>query len=153
MIVAPGFVKQYPQLASWILDNLPKVKDKPKVLKAFQTYSKLNEKVSARALQDGNPPVIEYRYLPADNGIFIGNKYPGTVFLSMSICNRFEGSKKDAADPRMHLLLEATLLHEMVHWGDFQDDKQLSAGEQGKAFEKAAYGKDVRQYWGPQSPD
>lgn len=153
MIVAPGFVKQYPRLAMWICDNLPKVKDKQKVFRAFQKYAKLNEKVSGRALQYGNPPVIEYRYLPADNGIFIGNKYPDTVFLSMSICDRFEGSAKDAADPRMHLLLESTLLHEMVHWGDFQDDQALSPGEQGKEFERAAYGKDVRQYWGPQSPD
>jgi len=153
MIVSPGFVKQYPHLAIWICDNLPKVKGKQKVFRAFQKYSRLNEKVSERALRHGNPPVIEYRHMPADNGIFIGNKYPDTVFLSTSICDRFEGSATDAADPRMHLLLEATLLHEMVHWGDFQDDKKLSPGEQGKAFEKAAYGKDVRRYWGPQSPD
>ena len=153
MIVAPGFVKQYPRLAAWICDNLPKVKDKPKVFKAFQRYAKLNEKVAERALRHGTPPVIAYRHLPADNGIFIGNKYPDTLFISMSICDRFQGSTQDAADPRMHRLLEATLLHEMVHWGDFQDDQTLSPGEQGKAFEKAAYGKDVRQYWGPPSPD
>ena len=128
MIVAPGFFKQYPRLATWICDNLPKVKGKQKVFRAFQKYSGLNEKVSGRALQHGNPPVIEYRYLPADNGIFIGNKYPDTVFLSMSICDRFEGSRKDAEDPRMHLLLEATLLHEMVHQWQHETGRVVDHG-------------------------
>ena len=46
----------------------------------------------------------------------------------------------------MHLLVESSLLHEMVHWGDWADGK-VAGLEAGKAFERAAYGKDVRRYW------
>ncbi len=46
----------------------------------------------------------------------------------------------------MHLLIESTLLHEMVHWGDYKDGVDQS-GEEGKKFEKAAYGKDINRYW------
>ena len=152
MIVSSGLVKRYPALAVWICDNLPGVKKKPKVFKAFQKYAELDEKVAERALRHGNPPQIEFRYMPTANGEFIGKKYPGTVFIAMDICERFQASRADAEDPRMHLLVEATLLHEIVHWGDWQDGK-VTAFEAGKAFEKEAYGRDVRRYWGPPSPD
>jgi hypothetical protein len=146
MIVSAGFVQKYPRVAMWICNNLPKVKEKPKVFNAFQKYSSLNEKVAERAIRHGNQPVIEFRYMPTSNGEFIGNKYPDTVFISKAICDRFQDSETDANDPRMHLLVESTLLHEMVHWGDWMDGT-VGAGELGKAFEKEAYGKDIRRYW------
>jgi hypothetical protein len=46
----------------------------------------------------------------------------------------------------MHLLVESTLLHEMVHWGDWKDGVD-QPDEEGKEFEKAAYGKDIDRYW------
>jgi len=106
----------------------------------------LSEKVAERALRHGNPPVIEFRYIPTANGEFIGKKYPDTVFIAMDICDRFQRSEADAKDPRMHLLVESTLLHEIVHWGDWTNGK-VASFEAGKAFEKAAYGKDIRRYW------
>lgn len=146
MIVSAGLVKEYSRLAMWICDNLPKVKEKPKVFKAFQKYARLNEKIAVRAITHGNEPVVEFRYMPTANGEFIGNKYPDTVFIAKAICDKFQGSESDAKDPRMHLLVESTLLHEMVHWGDWSDGKG-SPGELGKVFENEAYGKDVRRYW------
>jgi hypothetical protein len=147
MIVSSGFVKAYPRLAMWICDNLPDVrKRKAKVFKEFQKYAELSEKVAERALRHGNPPVIEFRYIPTANGEFIGKKYPDTVFIAMDICDRFQRSEADAKDPRMHLLVESTLLHEIVHWGDWTNGK-VASFEAGKAFEKAAYGKDIRRYW------
>lgn len=146
MIVSAGLVKTYPRLAMWICDNLPKVRDNPKVFVAFQKYASLKEKVAERAIKHGDPPVIEFRHMPTSNGEFIGSKYPDTVFISKDICDRFQGSETDARDPRMHLIVESTLLHEMVHWGDWMDGK-VTAGELGKSFEKEAYGKDIRRYW------
>jgi hypothetical protein len=37
------------------------------------------------------------------------------------------------------LLVGASILHELAHWGDDQDGKDLP-GEEGELFEKAAYG-------------
>jgi hypothetical protein len=146
MIVSEGFVKNYPRLAVWICDNLPGVRQKVKVFKAFQKYAELSEKVAERAIKHGSPPVIEFRHMPTANGEFIGNKYPDTVFIAKDICDKFQTSESDAKDARMHLLVESTLLHEIVHWGDWIDGK-VAPFEAGKAFEKEAYGKDVRRYW------
>lgn len=146
MILSAGFSKDFPRLSDWIVRRLPAVKDNVKVFKAFQRYAELNEKVAVRALQPGNPPEIDRRHIAAANGEYLGRKYPGTVFIAISICERFERRPADANDPRMHVLVESSLLHEMVHWGDWADGK-VAEFEAGKAFERAAYGKDVRRYW------
>ena len=142
MIVAPSLVKAYPEISSWICGNLPKVKTNTKVFRAFQKYAGFDEKIAERAILHGNPPNIEYRNMPADNGQY-DPKYPGIVFISMKICDMF---KEYNTDQRMHILVESTLLHEMVHWGNALA-KYVPPQEQGKAFEKEAYGKDIRCFW------
>jgi hypothetical protein len=146
MILSAGLIKDFPRLSDWIVRRLPSVKDNVKVFRAFQQYAELNEKVAQRALQHGNPPEIDRRHIATANGEYLGRKYPGTVFIAISICDRFERWPADARDPRMHQLVESTLLHEMVHWGDWADGK-VAEFEAGKAFERAAYGKDVRRHW------
>ena len=150
MIVSQGLVRVYPKLALWICDNIPNVRAKTKVFRAFQRYARLSEKIAERAIKHGNPPIVEFRHIPTANGEFLGKRYPDTVFISKDICDRFQNSDEDANDPRMHVLVESTLLHEIVHWGVWPEPSQQ---EDGKAFEKEAYGKDIRQYWGPPSPD
>lgn len=146
MILSAGLTKDFPKLSDWIVRRLPTVKDNVKVFRAFQQYAELNEKVAQRALQPGTPPEIDRRHIATANGEYLGRKYPGTVFIAISICDRFERWPADARDPRMHQLVESTLLHEMVHWGDWADGK-VAEFEAGKAFERAAYGKDVRRFW------
>lgn len=137
----------YPKLASWIYENLPKVPDKPKVFKAFVKFGELTSADAKIMLTSCSPtPVIDYRVMPGANGEFSGATDPNRVYLAHAICEKFEKSPADAKDPRMHLLLESTLLHELVHWGDWKDGKD-QAGEEGKAFEKAAYGHDINRYW------
>jgi len=146
MIVSAGFIKTYPKLAMWICNELPRVNKKPKVLKAFQRYAELSDAASLLAINHGHPPEVDWRHIPTANGEFIGKKWPDTVFIAKTICDRFEGSDADRRDPRMHLLVESTLLHEIVHWGDWADGK-VAGFEAGKAFEREAYGGDVRRYW------
>ncbi len=148
MIVSQRLVRMYPGVALWICDNLPKVRNKPKVFKAFQRYAKLNERVAERSLKHGPPPEIDYRRIVGASGEFLPSKWANTVFVSEAICERFTNSESDARDPRMHRLLEATLLHEIVHWGDWLEDKEHEPGiEQGAAFEKEAYGAVTERYW------
>lgn len=54
--------------------------------------------------------------------------------------------KKDHAKPAAKQLMEATILHEMVHWGDHMDGKDQKP-EEGNEFEKKAYGKIIGKYW------
>ena len=144
MKIDTAFQKQYPKLAAWIEVNLPKVKSKPKVWNAFLKYSELTSSQASTALTKGFNPEIHFRIMPGSNGVFHGAKFPNRVFLAKSICYKFETG--DMKNPNMHILIESTLLHEMVHWGDWKDGKD-QAGEEGKAFEKAAYGKDINRYW------
>ncbi len=143
MIVSQSLVKPYPQIAIWICDNIPKVRNKPKVFKAFQKYAGFKEEVAERALKHGNPPTISFTHMPGSNGRFL-TEQPNTVFWATAICERFKNSEAIRSDNRMHLLIESTILHEMVHWGDWMDG-ELQAGEPGAAFEKEAYGEDIWQ--------
>ncbi len=144
MKIPSGFKRSYPKLSTWIETYMPKVKAKPRVWKAFIKYSELKQGKASLALSKGCLPELHVDVMPRSNGRFSGSRYPNRIYLAKAICERFE--KKDSGDPRMHLLIESTLLHEMVHWGDWKDGVD-QAGEEGKAFEKAAYGKDINRYW------
>jgi len=144
MKIAPNFKKSYPKLSAWIEVNIPKVKTKPKVWFAFIKYSELNSSKALLALTLGQFPEIHFDVMPRANGQFSGSRFPNRVYLAKSICERFE--KLDSKNANMHILVESTLLHEMVHWGDWKDGID-QAGEEGKIFEKAAYGKDINRYW------
>jgi hypothetical protein len=140
------FFVNYPKLAVWIVKNIPKAATKPKVLTAFMKYSEQGAFLTWISLTPGTSPFISFRAMPGANGEFDGDVSPNTVYLAKEICEKFENSPTDAADPRMHLLLESTILHEMVHWGDWKDGVDQPP-EEGKEFEKEAYGADVDRYW------
>jgi len=130
----------------WITTNIPKIIHKPKVWKAFLKYSELMPDDAKKSLKKGSNPILGYKVMPRSNGMFSASKFPNKIFLAKSICDKFEKSKKEAGNKKMHILLESTILHEMTHWGDWRDKKHQKI-EEGKAFEKAAYGKDVNRYW------
>ncbi len=106
----------------WICDNLPKVRDKPKIFKAFQKYARMNEKVAERAIKHGMSPNIDWRYMPADNGAFL-KKYPTSVFISQTICEKFRDANSTDRSG-MSTLIELTILHELVHSGNSLDGKE-----------------------------
>jgi hypothetical protein len=139
----------YPKLSKWILVNIPNVINKSKVFYAFMKYSEQNHAKIIEILTRDTLPVLHYWYFPGDNknGTSVKKGHRNLVFLAKSICDKFETSGKSAKDPRMHLLLESTILHEMVHWGDTLDGKRQRQHEEGKEFEREAYGKDVGRYW------
>lgn len=144
MKISKGFKKKYPNLTKWIKKNIPKAKNKPKVWAAFLKYGELKPAQAKLALSFGKNPELHYAQMPGANGRFSGSKFPNRVYLAKAICDRFE--TKDSKKAKMHILVESTVLHEMVHWGDWKDGKD-QVGEEGKKFEKAAYGKDINRYW------
>jgi Metallopeptidase toxin 3 len=134
--------EKYPKLAKWIIDELPKVKSNGKVWSAFVTYSELSDK-ARYAVMPHYHPYIDYKVM-LDLGRFDGPKAPSTIYLAKSLCERFES--KDWKLAKMHRLMEATLLHELVHWGDWQDGKDQD-GDEGELFELKAYGEVLTKYW------
>lgn len=146
MLVSPTMILHYPRTSAWIITNIPLVVFNARVRRAFMEYAELNLVQAYVALQHGSLPLIMYKEMPGSNGQFSGSRSPNTVFLAKAICERYENNAADRSDPRMHRLLESTILHEMVHWGDWKDGHDHPL-EEGKEFEKAAYGADVNRYW------
>jgi hypothetical protein len=144
MKIAPNFKKTYPKMSVWIETNMSKVKSKPSVWAAFIKYSELNQSKALLALTSGQPPEIHFDVMAGSNGRFSGTRFPDRVYLAKSICDKFENA--DANNIHMHILVESTLLHEIVHWGDWKDGVD-QIGEEGKEFEQAAYGRDISRYW------
>ncbi len=144
MKIAANFKTSYPKLSVWIETNMPKTKTKAKVWSAFIKYSELSASKALLALTTGQNPEIHFDLMPKANGKFSGSRFSNRIYLAKSICDKFE--KSDSKNVKMHILVESTLLHEMVHWGDWKDGVDQS-GEEGKMFEKAAYGKDINRYW------
>jgi len=130
--------KHYPKTASWIELNIKKGKLNPKVWLAFVKYSELGASNASLALTIGNNPEIYAKPMSGAYGEFSGTSNKNRIFLSTSLCNKFEQS--NGKNSSLNLLLQATVLHEMVHWGDWKDGKD-QVGEEGANFERAAYGR------------
>ena len=155
MRVSSQMKTKYPKLTKWIVINIPKVLQKSKVFHAFKKYSELSHLRTIEVLTKNSGPVLVDWYFPENHDGAKGRKNgrsnmkghsKNIICLARDICDKFENSNKAANDPRMHLLLESTILHEMVHWGDRLDGVRQS-GEEGKKFEKEAYERDVNPYW------
>jgi len=68
-------------------------------------------------------------------GEFTPNSKSNEIRLSKSL---IEGFEKSGGSKKTTLLVGATILHELAHWGDDQDGKDIP-GEEGNLFETAAY--------------
>ena len=144
MQVSQRMWEHFPELCKWIEHEIPKVRNKEKVWAAFMKYSELSAKHALRAVEFSPHPLLDFKVMTNANGKYNGKKEPNVIYIDRGICRRFEN--KDSKEPKMHLLLESTILHELVHWGDAQDGRDQD-GEEGKKFEQAAYGKDIDRYW------
>lgn len=133
---------QYPQLTDWLRNTLPAVRDKDQVWRALLEFSGLEEGEAARALSWESDPIIGIKRLQGRNGEFDPRK-PDRVYLAKDIALRFE---RDFTLSEAQLLVEATVLHEIVHWGNHKDGPD-QADEAGVRFEVTAYGKDIERYW------
>ncbi len=111
-------------------------------------HSQLSEAAANSALTLGSLPTIDCRAMVQTpqkrkpghmlNGQF-DHRYKNTVFIALSVCDSIEKSGIYEDPETMRLMIERTVLHEMVHWGDLKDGTSLP-GEAGREFEKEAYG-------------
>lgn len=158
MKISDSMRSEYPKLSKWIDVNLIMVLCKPLVFSAFKRYSELSDKDARNVLATDFGPVLHSMFFienhDGEPGIKNGRSvyksagYPvDWIFLAKIICAKFENSENDARDNRMHILLESTILHEMVHWGDTLDGRRQRQHEEGKMFELHAYGHQINRYW------
>lgn len=135
---------RYPHFAHLVTVQMPAtVPDVPKVWDAFRDEGQMSWFNALTALNDRDgSPLLRLVPLSA-NGQF-RNSAPDRIFVAQQIADRFE---QEAANPKARLTVESTVLHELVHWGDFKADGAHRPYEAGKRFERRAYGRDITRWW------
>lgn len=129
--------KKYPNLTRYVKNQLPKVKGIPKLSNALMKNGEIKKKSLAIVLMWGTQPTIKVVPMPKNQcGEFTPNSKSNEIRLSKSLVDEFE---KSGGTKRITLLLGASILHELSHWGDDQDGKDIP-GEEGNLFETASYG-------------
>ena len=140
----------YPKSYRFITKVLPDVTRKPRVWEAFQRYSELDERTAIMALAVNSGPTLDHRIMQlkalGELGEF-NKDFPKKITIATQLLQRFEqDSDLPKLKPRIDQLMEATILHELCHWGDLRDEKQQPF-EEGVHFEMQAYGHRIGKYW------
>ncbi|NQT40018.1 MAG: hypothetical protein HQ581_21170 [Planctomycetes bacterium] len=100
-----------------------------------------SESRAEQALTLGRYPLIHIGNVPCG----INGRYRGrsggprhTVYINTNVADEYEIGGRI-------LIFESTVLHEMVHWARFvsRSSRRINGQEAGKAFEIAAYGRDI----------
>ena len=138
----------YPRLKDFLRIELPKVVNDKKKWSAFLKYSEFQGRwfgafLAGWAIGWDSKPTIKIKPLPDAWGEYLPGRGEDIIYIDKSWATRFERDYKLA---KAKIFMEALILHEMVHWGDDQDGKD-QPGEEGEAFEKAAYGTPPKKYW------
>ena len=143
--MAKATIQKFPRFANFVKEDIPLVpKQKSDVWQAFLSHSKLPSGDAKAALAWGDGPLLLTGDLGSANGFFDPTA-PNTITLSSDVTSRFEA---DFELPKAQLLVESTILHEMIHWSY----KKLGLAEPdnteiGRDFELESYGADIDRYW------
>ncbi|MEQ9641473.1 MAG: peptidoglycan DD-metalloendopeptidase family protein [Alphaproteobacteria bacterium] len=132
---------KFPQLRAFLPQRLSAVHADQGKLGAFRHHSGLTAAQAKQALTKFNSfPTIEVwdLGLGTNGNPAMGRfdpEFRNSVAIARDVAERFE---IDFSSPTAQETIEAVVLHEMVHWGDFFDDSQES-GDPGLRFELEVY--------------
>jgi hypothetical protein len=156
----------FPRLARLVRHNVAGVVKDSRKFEAFKEFGQLKEAQARAALSESAEPII--RIKPLGVGTFGHYSSGDDIYISEVIAGQYEaifdawgmaqsyGRNDDANEARWRKLveqadriLESTILHEIVHWGDRKADGLTSDLEAmrhgwkdvGHMFVKFAYGK------------
>jgi Metallopeptidase toxin 3 len=139
-------IKDYPKFARYVSLSMPEVANvsvivsKIKELAGTITTEKIKE-----SLVWGKGPMVTVADLPDDtNGEFTPDIKSNEIRINRKRVKQFEDGKglEKTKWGKLVYVVGTILLHELTHWADDQDGVD-TAGEEGKMFEEAIYGKDM----------
>ena len=164
--------KAHPELSKYLKSLSKEYKGKPAAFRdAFKMYSQLSDKQIKTLLIYGQGPKVEVKDLDTKTNQVNGgtavfsdsktgksvnaNDGKGLIYLDNDVVGRMDNAKTATDKMGASLLVESTLFHEAVHFGDYQkngvhsksiakpDGTTQTFPEIGKAFETAVYGQDI----------
>ena len=150
---AAQYKRDYPKLTEYLMNQLPKVAEIPKIVNAIHEFTKLPIDQIKKELQWDEGPELNIAQL--DNypgcsicdedtvGFFDKPDNPNKIFLDVDYVNQLENgilieNDNDAAI----FFIGTTILHEYVHYGDYSNGFDYP-GEEGRKFEITVYGENV----------
>ncbi|VAW74048.1 hypothetical protein MNBD_GAMMA15-1740 [hydrothermal vent metagenome] len=144
--------KKYPLFTHYVKKDFPKLSRVPKIIKNISKYGNLTLTAFKAALIWGASPMIRITNLhsgqcgvPKAYGCFRHSK-PHAIEIHIQVIADFEKSHSTSTDKnkkgRAVYVAGATLLHEICHWGNYNNvPKVPELKEMGAAFELSTYGK------------
>lgn len=125
MRIDQSLERNFPELTKWIVVEIPKCRHNIRIWDAFLKYSQLSSTDATSALM--------YNHMAPTIDIAIQHSYGSyrprfkrnrdKIFISRKLCREFEKQDPDLRVSKPYdLIMMATILHEMVHWGDFIAD-------------------------------
>ncbi len=130
---------RYPKLTYYVKNDLPKVVQVPRIVNAIAKWGEIPKKDLGKLLTFGQGPTINVTNLKGAVGEFTPDTHSTEVRIDKGLVEKFEKSKWPGNEDLI-LLVGATILHELCHYGDDQDGVDIP-GEEGEFFEMQAYGK------------
>lgn len=150
MIMSAADQVTFPKLARYVRRSLPEIANIQSMQRAFLRFAQMDRTTLRRALAWGNQPTLAIVAITSPPGSFINGEFTPDIGSNEIRLNRILVDAFEAGAPPNLAFTQnargqrfprvgATILHELVHWGDDQDGIDFP-GEEGELFEQAVYG-------------
>jgi murein DD-endopeptidase MepM/ murein hydrolase activator NlpD len=145
MVKISPSIQPFPKLDTWLRTDFPKLAVDPFRAQVWNLFCQttgldpftLLDAIDADAIRG---PSLEIRELPHQAYGMFDPQQPDVIYLDQQLAEYFE---TNSTDVETQLIIEATVLHELVHWSEWRNGMDPSTGsnDRGLQFERAAYGR------------
>ncbi|MGB3606424.1 hypothetical protein [Psychroserpens sp.] len=136
----------YPKLTEYLKNQLPTIKDNTVIIIAIKTYTNLTTSQIQEHLKWGEGPTIRVEQIGEAYGEFRKATDTSSIYLDIDLVNQLENSISNTSLANAFaFLIGVTILHEYVHYGDYNYNGDLwqFPQEEGLLFENDVYGQSV----------
>lgn len=130
----------FPNIAKFCRADIPAALQRSAVRRAFEAYSDLTAAETDNVAIWGTMPILRVASRDGERALgWFRTTTPNLVFLDARVADAHRDRPTAAMVQRV---LESTILHELVHWGEYRINAKLDPDERGRQFELDAYGRD-----------
>ncbi len=148
---ATEYREDYPKFTEYLMNQLPKVIDNQSIVNSIKEFTSLTSEEIKGLLSWGAGPEIHIIQLDnihegasSDTVGYFDKDTPNRINIDIDWVNELENQISIQSEEDAFLFfLGTTVLHEFVHWGDFNQGFEYP-GEEGRLFEIRAYGENVQ---------
>ena len=152
MKISHTMLSSYPKTSAFLATHMPSVRRKKNFVKTFCEYSGASAKTVRRAFDpDGEPVLGTKPMLSSILGKFHPKEGEHNIWINKLLCDHYEHDQLGQSEST-RLVIEATVVHEIVHWADYLDGEYLDEyddhqNDQGMQFQRAFYGHVPTPQW------